>query len=119
MLNKAVKSQVRASSILEVTVALVIISIAFGIFMTIYMNILTGNLYLQKLKYAGRLTVLRQEFLKAADFTSAVVEDGPVRIFREVSPYENNNQLLFIQFKAIDSNGKVVAHTRFLYHVNP
>jgi len=115
-IHKIVGARVRSSSILEVSVALVILSLAFGVFMMIYMNILAGSFYLQKLKYEGKLGMIYRETLKSKDFTDRTEEDGMVRIFRKVAPYKNNNDIMAIELKAIDQGGKVLAESKFLYY---
>jgi hypothetical protein len=118
-IHKVARARVRSSSILEVSVALVILSLAFGVFMMIYMNVLAGSFYLQKLKYEGRLGMLYRETLKSKDFTDRTEEDGVVRIFRKVSAYKGNTDIMAIELKAIDQGGKILAEFKFLYYVSP
>jgi hypothetical protein len=109
----------RASSILEVTVALVIISLVFGMFMMIYMNILSGDLYLQKMKYEGKLALQYNEIIRLKDFTDGVKEDGTVRIFQKIIPYKDDATVKLIELKAITPEGKVLAQRKQLHYVGP
>jgi hypothetical protein len=116
---KTISGRIRSSSILEVTVALVIISITFGIFMMIYVNLLSGNYYLQKLKYEGKLTIQYQELVQSKNFIDEVKEDETVRIFQTILPYRNATNIKLVELKAINRNGKVLAEHKTLYYVNP
>jgi hypothetical protein len=106
----------RSSSILEVTVALVVISITFGLFMMTYINLLAGNYYLQKLKYEGKLSIQLQELIQSKKFVNDVKEEGQVRIFQTVSRYKDSRSLKWIELKAINSKGKILAEYNSLYY---
>jgi hypothetical protein len=115
--NNILQGRVRSSSILEVTVALVIVSVAFGIFLMIYMNILAANLYLQKLKYEGRLMSQYQEILRTGAFIDDIKDEGQVRIFQTVTPYKGEGKAKQIELKAIRHDGKLLVQYKFIRYV--
>lgn len=106
----------KSSSLLEVTVALVLLSIAFGIFLMIHTNLLSG-LSFQKLKYREKLKSYYREMIRNRNFLDAVTEEDDVRVFRNVESYKNIPHLFFIEVKAVSSNGEMIARYRGLHYV--
>ena len=116
MKRKTLQRRARASSLIEVTVALVIISISVGIFMTLYINLLSRSHYLQKLKYELKLQDMYYEMIAKVDFNDDVIDENQIRIFKKVIPYEGNTNLNFIELRAIASDGRLLAECKGLYY---
>jgi hypothetical protein len=107
----------RASSILEVTVALVILSISFSIFLIIHLNVTSGSRYFQRIKYESRIAMAYNELIRTGDYTDQVVTEGTVKIFRSVTPYPGQLNLKTIRLKAVSENGKILAEYKTLLYV--
>ena len=115
--TKLCSRKVKSSSIVEVTVALVIISVVFGIFIMIYTNLISGGKTLQRVKYQEQLKVSYQEMLRSENYVDSMATDGAVTISRKVSRYKNTSDLLLVEMKAVHENGSTWAEQKFLLYV--
>jgi Tfp pilus assembly protein PilE len=104
MAGSKLKKKVRASSILEVIVSMVIIVVVFGIAMMIYSNVLRLSLSAKKLKVQALLMeVMLQAEHSAKNTTQSFALDN-FRIEQEAKPYRDNSSLTEIHLTAFDQN---------------
>jgi len=99
-----IATRVKASTILEVVVSMVIIIAVFGIAMMIYANVIRTSLSGQKIKAQAVLSQVMKN-MGSAELSSnqgSVIEDFTVE--RSVKPYSGNSKLLEIDLKAYDKN---------------
>ncbi|MDB5008617.1 MAG: hypothetical protein JWP45_3010 [Mucilaginibacter sp.] len=109
MAGSKLNVKLRASTILEVIVSMVIIVIVFGIAMMIYTNVLRLSLSAKKL----RAQALLEETLFTAEHnatnTTQTFNIDDFRIEQEVKPYVQNSSLTDIHLTAYDQNQQKIA----------
>lgn len=96
--------QIRASTILEVVVSMVIIVIVFGVAMMIYTNVTRISLSGQKIRAQAVLS----QIMKGMEDTELSLDQESVTdgfiVKRSVKHYAENNKLLEVDLKAYDEN---------------
>jgi Tfp pilus assembly protein PilE len=119
MAGSKLNGRVKASSILEVIVSMVIIVIVFGIAMMIYTNVLRLSLSAKKLKAQA---LLQETMLKAehsSENTSQSVTIADFRIEQEVKPYPDVAGLTEIHLTAFDANQQKIAELQKVINTTP
>jgi Tfp pilus assembly protein PilE len=103
-----IQGKVKASTILEVVVSMVIIILVFGIAMMIYSNVLRLSLSVKKIKAQAILQeiLLREEQVAEHSTQSITVDD--LRIEQEVKPYNEDSHLTEIHLTAYDANNQKI-----------
>ncbi|MES2113016.1 MAG: hypothetical protein V4577_29975 [Bacteroidota bacterium] len=103
------KLTVKASTILEVVVSMVIIVVVFGIAMMIYSNVVRSSPSAKKLKAELILQETMIKLQQQPDSTaqSTIVDD--FKIEQKIEPYNGNPALLKIGLTAFDQNQQKVA----------
>ena len=102
---KRVSAKVRASTLLEVVVSMVLIVVVFTIAMAIYSNVLRLSLSVKKLRAGAVLSGLA---LKADSGSTAITQtfnDGGLRIEQQVNNYQGENGLQQVSLTAFDEAG--------------
>lgn len=111
--NKITRAnRLKASSILEVVIAMVVIVAVFTIAMAIFGNVQRLSLTGKKIKAQA---ILKQEFLKSGQQIRIGKERTTVDEFKveqDVSQYGQGNNLYQFSLTAYDSNGEVVAESK-------
>jgi len=98
------KDKVKASTIVEVIVSMVIIVVVFGIAMMIYTNVTRMSLSAQKIKAQA---ILQEELISAEQtkaFSNKSIDTADLRIEQEVAPFNNDTLLSVIHLTAYDLN---------------
>jgi type II secretory pathway pseudopilin PulG len=97
--------KLKASTIIEVVVALVIIMIVFGIATMTYVRLIHSD-NSPKLKLNQQLATLASEAVNTGAplaNTSHTLEHD-VTVHQQVLPYEHNTQLVILELEAVDRN---------------
>jgi MFS superfamily sulfate permease-like transporter len=110
------KINVRASSIVEVSVALVIISFVFGIAATIFMRVEQSAFSARKFAAGVALDKVFEETRASVPAEEQVYEAGEMLIFQTAEKYKDNKDLLVVRLEARDDNGKVIAERKYLVY---
>jgi Tfp pilus assembly protein PilE len=104
--------KLRASTLLEVIISMIIIIVVFGIAMMIFANVNRLSLSAKKL----RAQAILQETLFQAERTgnhmdqTVTVDDISIR--QKVSPFQNEPELLIITLTAFDINNEQIAQLK-------
>lgn len=108
MAGSKLNRRVKASTILEVIVSMIIIVIVFGIAMMIYTNVLRVSLSVKKLRAQALLqeTMIKAEQATGNTNQSLTIDD--FRIEQEVTQYNNQSNLTTIHLTAYDQNQQKV-----------
>lgn len=109
--------KVRSSSLVEVTTALVIISMVFGLAMIIYMNVHRTGFSSQKLACEILMNDMYNSTAQSRQYLSKEQHYGDIVIYQEVRPYSDGKDLLLIQLEARDPGGKLIAMQRHIIYV--
>lgn len=98
------KTEVKASTILEVVIAMVLIVIVFSIAMMIFANVTSSSLSVKKMRAQAILQEALLNAEKSTDPTSQSLNVEDFRIEQEVKPYNQMSQLYDIHLTAYDGN---------------
>ncbi|QEM09158.1 hypothetical protein [Mucilaginibacter rubeus] len=104
--------KLRASTLLEVIVSMIIIIVVFGIAMMIFTNISRLSLSPKKLRAQAVLQeiLFRDELAGSAVGQTVTVDDITVK--QDISPFENEPRLSVITLTAFDANQEQVAQLK-------
>jgi Tfp pilus assembly protein PilE len=119
MAGSKLNGRVKASTILEVIISMIIIVIVFGIAMMIYTNVLRLSLSTKKLRAQALLqeTMLKAEQTTANTTQSLTTDD--LRIEQEVSAYNKESNLTLIHLTAYDQNQQKIAELQKVIVTKP
>jgi len=111
-------NHLKASSMLEVLVAMVLFAVIFSLGINLYVKIVQSSFSGSKLKASLLLTHLAEQTKKEKAFVDATLEEGAVRVEREIKMYNGNKSLLILEFKAYDQADSLLAQRKELYSVD-
>ena len=119
MAGSKLNGRVKASTIMEVIISMIIIIIVFGIAMMIYTNVLRLSLSTKKLRAQALLqeTMLKAEQTTGNTTQSLTIDD--FRIEQEVSPYNKESNLTLIHLTAYDQNQQKIAELQKVIVTKP
>lgn len=104
--------KVKAASLLEVVVALVVILTLFGIGMMVYMNVTAGGKQGIAFRAAYLLEKEAAEIFAEESFRDEQITIDNITIFKECKPYNQTVDLMEIRLKAISADGRLLATHR-------
>lgn len=104
------RQRVRASSLLEVVVSMVIIVVVFGLAMMMMANITRGALSTKKIHARSILKTALMDGESQKEWSNKTVTIDSVTVEQEVTPY--NAGLLEIHLTAYDANNEKIAELR-------
>ena len=104
MAGSKLNGRVRASTILEVVISMVVIVIVFGIAMMIVTNVTRLSLSGKKLRAAALLQASADSAI-----VSKTINMEDFRIEQEVKPCQQNSALLDVHLTAYDQNQQKIA----------
>ena len=102
-------TKVKASTIVEVLIAMVIIVVVFGIAMMIYANVTQSSLSVKKIKAEAVLNEYLQNAEKSTGNTTQSFTIDSLRIEQTIKSYNAEKSLVEIDLVAYDPNQKRVA----------
>ena len=109
MAGVKIRAKLKASSILEVVVSMVVIVLIFGIAMMIYSNVLRLSLSAKQLRAEA---ILRDRMLSSNNDTAGSNElqaDAEFRIEEKRQPYQGLPNLTDLDLTAFDQNNQKIA----------
>ncbi len=104
--------KLKASSLLETIVALMVIMIVFGIAMTIYVNVMKNSSSLSEVKASLRLDVLAKESKEKKAFFDEDFEEENIDFEKRVTKYQNKEGLLLLELEARDKTNRILAERK-------
>ena len=117
-LKRLLRITVRASSLIEVITAMVIISMVFSMASIIFLNVQKTGLSKRKLEAMMILDETFTESVRTNQYvTREVSYTNEIMIYQEVRPTRLSNHLLVVVLEARDRDGKLVAEQKHLIHV--
>lgn len=117
MLGHIVGMRVRASSLIEVITALVILSLLFGLAITIYLNVQRAGLSSAKTYYYMMLDEAYYNVKKPEDLADKEYLFEEVVIYQTVQQHPESAELKVIHLEARSTEGKVLAIRKHLKYV--
>jgi hypothetical protein len=109
--------KLKASSLVEVTTAMVLVILIFGIALMIFFNVTSSSLTLQKLKYKVELQHYAQETIFQRSFLSDEIELGNITIIKHVETYQGDPNLVLLHFRAILQPATLLADYKTIVYV--
>ena len=106
--------KIKASTLIEVLVAMIIIMISFGIAMAIYMNVSLSDHLVQKLKAELLLNETAIETKAANSFIDEKTGSDKISINKTVTSYNGIPELHLLMLEAFDVNGKKISERKEL-----
>lgn len=104
-------NQVKASTLLEVIIAMVIILIVFVIATGIYTNVIRSSPSVKAQQARALAMSMIRESIAERDWTDESTEKDSVRLSKTVIPYEGYTDLLLITVTATE-HGKTVGQSK-------
>jgi hypothetical protein len=100
--------RVIASSLVEVTVAMILVIMVFGMALSIYLKVTGSGVTLQRLRHRLMLQAYANQTKREGSFLDARIEkesgEGPVlTIEKKVMPYQGNPRLLLLELQLVNS----------------
>lgn len=110
------KQYIEASSTLEVTVALLIISITIAMALQVYTQVYFSNFTTKGLIANERLHAVMAETIQLQTYLSESFYESDIRIDKRVESDHSSGKLIRVILTAYDANQKVLAeHKRLIY----
>jgi len=103
------KTTVKASTIMEVLIAMILIIAVFGIAMMIFTNVLNSSLSVKKIRAQAILQEALITAEKADNNVSQSISVDDFRIEQEIKPYNDNAALIDVRLTAFDQNQQKIA----------
>ena len=97
-----------ASSLVEVTVGMVLISLVIGFALMIYTNVLRSSSPLQRLKYQLTLQDMARQTVRQQTFSNETTTHETVAIHKTVNPYPDTEGGWLIQLEAIGPDQTII-----------
>jgi hypothetical protein len=119
MTNFFVRSRLRASSMIEVTTALIIISVIFSLAISIYLNVQRSGFSSGKIMYAMMLDEVYSVMEETGDTENREFVYDEVSIYQETSMHPSNPSLLIVRIGARNAEGKLLIEKKYLKYVAP
>jgi len=119
MAGNKLKYRAKASSLLEVIIAMVVIVLVFGIAMMIFSNVVRLSLSAKKIKATA---ILQETLLKAehsAEKTNQVFSLDEFKIVQDTKPYSIDTGLTTIHLTAYDPNNQLIDELQKVVRKNP
>ena len=107
--------KIKSSSILEVVVSLVLITIVFSISFMIYHNVMRSGISIQQMlaskKIEGYFTKTKTE----KSFVNETIEEDDFIIQKKVSQFDNQPKIYKIEFEAYNKEQRLLAYQRSIW----
>jgi Tfp pilus assembly protein PilV len=103
------ETKVKASTILEVLISMIIIILVFGIAMMIYSNVTRLSLSVKKIQAQAILQGLMTNIEQSKENTSQSIIAGDYTIEQSVKSYNDKTNLVDVRLTAYDDNHQEVA----------
>ena len=107
--------KVKAGTILETLIALVVVMDVFGISILIFENVTGGKSSVRQLAVNLILDDAMIETIKTGSFIDEDITVGDFVIKKTVEKYDNNDRLLIITLACSDKKGKELGSKKQLY----
>jgi Tfp pilus assembly protein PilV len=106
--------KLKAASLLEVVIAMVIISIVFGVGMMTYMNILKSSFSVQQLNATLLLNKIVEETKQEQSFFDETITEENITVYKKASKYQGNDNLVLLELEVLDAENKILANRKQL-----
>jgi hypothetical protein len=117
-LKNGINVRVKASTLVEVTISLVIITMIFSIAMVIYLNIQSSGFSNVKLLNKALLDEAYAQVIKSKDFEKKEeIDYDHFILIRSSSRHPQNENMVILLFEIRNDEGKLLAERKHLLYV--
>lgn len=110
--------RLKASSLVETIVGLMVIVLVFGIAMTVYVNVMRNSTSLAELKASQRLEEIAVETKTKKSFFNESFEEGGVKIEKTIGKYQDKEGLFLLELIAKDPTERKLAERKEIISEN-
>ena len=110
-------TKLKAATVVELIVAMVITMICFGIGLMILMNVITSDKASHKLNATLTIDRIAAETKKTAHYYDEVMDEDPLTIHKKIKGYETDPALKILEIKAFDNNGNLLGERKELIFI--
>jgi type II secretory pathway pseudopilin PulG len=103
--------KVRASTIIEVLISMIVIMVVFGIAMLIFANVTRSGVSEKKVRSSAVLQQILLDDERTTDLASRTFTVDSLRIEQQVKNYNGQGSLVEIDLRAYDTGGQLTAET--------
>jgi Tfp pilus assembly protein PilV len=96
--------KISASSLVEVIVALIIISIVFGISTMIYINVLNSTYSVKQLQHSMLLKAICEETINKKRYFDETIKSEDITVFKKVTKVTGYDKLLHLHVEIVEPN---------------
>lgn len=107
--------KVKASTLVETMVAMVLLCIVMGISMVIFLQSTSSSLNYEKVRASILVQNTIEETRSSFSFSDSEVEVENITLVKSVTPYEGQESLVQVEIVAINSENKVLASTYAIF----
>lgn len=108
--------KLKATTLIEVLVAMIIILLSFGTGMMIYNNILNSDNGYEKMKSRLILNEIAIETKKEKTFFDEIKEEETFTIHKSIEQYKDKKNLSLLHLKAFNKQGRLIAEKKELIY---
>ncbi|MDF2456906.1 MAG: hypothetical protein K0R51_2899 [Cytophagaceae bacterium] len=106
---KLLSVRLKASSLIETIVAMMIVMLVFFVAMSIYVNVLRNGITLSEISAAQQLQVLAEETVKNKSYFNENLVLETLTITKNCASYNSSTELFLLDLEAKDKSGRTVA----------
>lgn len=100
--------KLKASTLIEVLIAMVLVMACFGIGTMIYSNVMRSGNERLKLKAHLAINELAVRSKKEKQFIDEVIKDETLTISKKISPYKQTTDVIVMEITAGDEEGRTI-----------
>ena len=110
-------NHLKASSLIEVVVAMVILSVTFTVCLMVFNNITRSTYSLRQMKYSLILQNLKLKTEQEKSYFDEVISEENEIVYKKVSHYNNRENLILLEFEVVDAGNEVIAERKDLIYL--
>ena len=104
--------KLNASTLIETIIAMIIVSISFGVGITIYANMQASGNPVYKTKAFREVDNIFHRSFHNQHFTTKKYQYGSIQIIRKLETYTKNENLKVLSVRALDAKGALIYRKR-------
>ncbi len=111
-------ARLKATTLIESMVAMILIVVSFGIGMMIYFNVLNGTRLQQKMQAELLLNTVLENTKKTSSFVEEAIELNGLIVTKETSPYRSYDNVRLLHLKAYDQKSNFIIDLKEVVYIS-
>lgn len=108
-------TKVKAATLIEVIVAMVMIMTVFGISMMIYLQVLHASISERQVRIGLILKKIGEDTISSKRFFDETIEEDEFSIHKSIATYDNRENLIHLHLEIVDG-GKTITRDQLIVH---